>query len=219
MVESYSSIRALADFIRDIAKYQQAFWHRCRGTAATLSADSVVLVSFSFSFLLPQPPLPMEQLSFPQLSTPRGEFSEPSPPSYSSYELGPVFIAMVRKRLFSGEIHEDPYEHLQEFEELCSGLEILGMTQEALRWKLLPFSLIEKAEQWHTRMIGSMSGDWEELRCDFCYSYSLTERIDSLLIDILDFEQLEKESIGAAWARFSRLLASIPDMSIPDKIR
>ena len=35
---------------------------------------------------------------------------------------------------------------------------------------------------------------------------------------MLDFEQLEKESIGAVWARFSRLLASIPDMSIPDKI-
>ena len=66
-------------------------------------------------------------------------------------------------------------------------------------------------------MIGNMSGDWEELRDDFCYSFSLTERIDSLPIDILDFEQLE-ESIGAAWARFSRLLASIPDMSIPDKV-
>ena len=38
---------------------------------------------------------------------------------------------MVRKRPFSGEINEDPYDHLQRFEELCSGLVILGMTQEA----------------------------------------------------------------------------------------
>ena len=70
----------------------------------------------------------MEQLSFPQLSTPMGEFSEPSPSSSSSYELDPGFIAMVRKPLILGEIHEDPYEHLQEFKELCSGLVILGMT-------------------------------------------------------------------------------------------
>ena len=62
-------------------------------------------------------------------------------------------------------------------------------------------------------MIGNMSGDWEEIRDDFYYSFSLTERIDSLPTDILDFEQLENESIGAALARFSRLLASIPDMS------
>ena len=62
-----------------------------------------------------------------------------------------------------------------------------------------------------------MSGDWEDLRDEFCYSFSLTECLDSLPTDILDFEQLE-ESIGAAWARFSRLLASIPDMSIPDEV-
>ena len=61
-----------------------------------------------------------------------------------------------------------------------SGLEILGMTQEALQRKLFPFSLIERAEQWYTRTIGNMSGDWEELRDDFCYSFSLTERIESL---------------------------------------
>ena len=67
-------------------------------------------------------------------------------------------------------------------------------------------------------MIGNMTGDWEELLDDFCYSFSLTGHIDSLSTDILDFEQLEKESIGAAWARFSHLLASIPDMSIPDEV-
>ena len=148
--ESYSGIRALADFIRDFTKYQQAFWRRCRGTAATLSSDSVVLVYFSFSFLLPLPPLPLEQLSIPQLSAPMGEFYEPSPSSSSNHELDPCFIAMVRKRPFLGEIHEDPYKHLLEFKELCSGLEILGMTQEALRWKLCPFPLKERAEQWCT---------------------------------------------------------------------
>ena len=99
----------------------------------------------------------MEQLSLLQLSSPKSEFYEPTPSAdpilSTSYELDPGFIAMVRKRPFSGEIHEDPYEHLQEFEELCSGLVILGMTQEALQWKLFSFSLIERAEQWYTRTI------------------------------------------------------------------
>ena len=63
-----------------------------------------------------------------------------------------------------------------------------------------------------------MSGDWEELRDDFCHSFSLTKRINSLPIDILDFEQLEKESIGVAWARFLCLLASSPDLSIPEDV-
>jgi hypothetical protein len=74
------------------------------------------------------------------------------------------------------------------------------MTQEALRWKLFPFSLTERAEQWYTRTIGDMPGDWEQLRDDFYYSFSLTKRIVSLPTDILGFEQLEKESIGVGAA-------------------
>jgi hypothetical protein len=92
------------------------------------------------------------------------------------------------------------------------------MTQETLRWKLFPFSLIRRAEQWYTLTIGSMSGDWEDLRADFGHSFSLTKRINSLPIDILDFEQLEKEFIGAPWARFLRLSASSLDLSIPDDV-
>ena len=83
---------------------------------------------------------------------------------------------MVWKRPFSGEIHEDPYEHLQEFEELCSGLVILGITQEALRWKLFPFSLIERAEQWYNSTIGNMRGYWEELRNDDIKLQKILER-------------------------------------------
>jgi hypothetical protein len=40
----------------------------------------------------------------------------------------------------------------------------------------------------------------------------------SLPEDILEFEQLEGESIGAAWARFIRLCASRPDPFLPDDV-
>ena len=87
-----------------------------------------------------------------------------------------------------------------------------------MRWKLFPFSLTVRAEQWYTRTIGSMCGNWKELRADFCHSFSRDKRINSLPIDILDFKQLEKESIGATWARFLRLLASSPNLSIPEDV-
>jgi hypothetical protein len=38
--------------------------------------------------------------------------------------------------------------------------------------------------------------------------------MNSLLMDIRDFEQLEKESLSAAWGRFLPLLASYPHLSI-----
>ena len=140
----------------------------------------------------------MEQPSLSRLSNPKGESWKPSsslnPFLTASGEPHPAFKAMVRTQLFFGTISEDPDDHLRVFEGLCSSLVIPGMTQEAVRWKLFPFSLTERAEQWYTRMIESMSGDWEELRDDFCYSFSLTERINSLPTDILDFVQLEEES-------------------------
>jgi hypothetical protein len=77
---------------------------------------------------------------------------------------------------------------------------------------------VEKAEQWYTHNVRRVDGDWEEFQDDFCHSFSSLSHIDSLRSDILAFEQLEKESIGAAWAIFSNLLASSPGRSIPNDI-
>jgi len=92
------------------------------------------------------------------------------------------------------------------------------MSQESLRWKLFPFSLVGKAEQWYTHNVRATIQDWEGLQDDFCLSFSSLSHTASLRSEILAFEQLEKETIGAAWARFSRLLASSPDWSIPDDV-
>jgi len=168
--ESYSGIRALANFICDVAKYQQAFWRHCQGTVATLSTDSVGLISsfFSFSLILPQPPLPMEQLSLLQLSSPKSEFYEPAPSAdpilSTSYELDSGYIAFVQENSFSGRDCENPYHHLREFEQVCSCKKISGMTHETLKWKLFPFSLSGEAKQWYIRVVGSVNGSWIELR-------------------------------------------------------
>jgi hypothetical protein len=107
----------------------------------------------------------MSDLSIHQFSISKDEFSEPStspkPFMDSSYELDPDIIGMVRGRTFSGLGIDDPYHHLLEFEELCSYLVIPSMSQETLRWKLFPFSLVEKAEQWYTHNVGNANGDWE----------------------------------------------------------
>ena len=52
--------------------------------------------------------------------------------------------------------------------------------------------------QWYTHVVGSMNGDWEELKDKFCLAFFPMSRIVSLPWAILDFEQHKKESIGAA---------------------
>ena len=74
----------------------------------------------------------MEQPTIQNLSAPKGEFVEPpqylKPITTSIYELRPSFEAMVREQAFSGLDYENPYTHLQEFEQLCACLTIAGMS-------------------------------------------------------------------------------------------
>jgi hypothetical protein len=46
---------------------------------------------------------------------------------------------MVQNQSFLGRVDENPYLHLQEFEQTCDCLRIEGMSEETLRWKLFSF--------------------------------------------------------------------------------
>jgi len=63
-----------------------------------------------------------------------------------------------------------------------------------------------EANHWYTHAVGSMNEDWDELKDKFCLVFFPMSHIDSLQRAILDFEQYQKEPIGAAWARFSMLI-------------
>ena len=62
------------------------------------------------------------------------------------YEMHPCFIKLIRDQSFLGEGNENPYSHLQEFEQ-TSCLHIIVMSDKTLRWKLFPFSLMGRAKQ------------------------------------------------------------------------
>jgi hypothetical protein len=84
--------------------------------------------------------------TFFEISAPKGNHLEPPPSSHSvttsSYELCLSFIAMVQEQSFSGDKGESPYSHLLEFEQLCSCLVIVGMSQDTLKWKLFSVFII-----------------------------------------------------------------------------
>jgi hypothetical protein len=106
---------------------------------------------------------------------PMGDLLEPSPSSHpiltDGYKLRPVLIAMVQDKPFSRLADEDPYTHLREFEQLCSCRSIAGMTQETLKWKLFPFSLLGRAKKWYAHSVRDINGNWDELRDKFCLAF------------------------------------------------
>jgi hypothetical protein len=122
---------------------------------------------------------------------------------------------MVQYRPFSGANNEDPHDHLIKFKRTCSSLAPPGMIQNSLRLKLFPLSHTKRAEQWYTRTIWH-DKDWKKLRVDFYMSFDLARHIAFLPSDIHNFRPPEEETMGVAWARFSYLWKSNPNMSIPD---
>ena len=50
-----------------------------------------------------------------------------------SYELRPCLIKMVQDLSFLGKDDENTYSHLNEFEQTCTCLRIVGMSDETLR--------------------------------------------------------------------------------------
>jgi hypothetical protein len=69
-------------------------------------------------------------------STPEGKYLEPAtslhPIEAEGYEIHPDFISLVRELNFAGGSDENPYKHLQDFEEICATLMISGMNHETL---------------------------------------------------------------------------------------
>jgi hypothetical protein len=75
-----------------------------------------------------------------------GKYLEPAtllhPIEAEGYEIHPDFISLVRELNFAGGLDENPYKHLQDFEEICATLMVSRMNLETLKWKAFSFLLM-----------------------------------------------------------------------------
>jgi hypothetical protein len=84
-------------------------------------------------------------------SAPKGKYLEPATSSHpikaEGYEIRLDFISLVNELNFAEGFDENPYKHLQDFEEICATLMISRMNHETLKWKTFLFSLKGWAKQ------------------------------------------------------------------------
>jgi hypothetical protein len=132
------------------------------------------------------------------------------------YEIHLDCISLVRELNFVGGLDETLYKHLQNFEEICATLMILGMNHETHKWKAFLFSLTGWAKQWYKLHVSSCHGSWVILKDQFCFACFLFSKIIDLRNEVLNFARKEGESLGAAWSRYNQLALLGPELSIPD---
>ena len=88
-----------------------------------------------------------------------------------SFEICTPMISMVSSNAFYGLPSEDPNSHIRTFLELCDTFRIDGMTDDALRLRLFPFSLKDKAKRWYQSILQATLTTCEALAEKFLMKY------------------------------------------------
>jgi len=87
---------------------------------------------------------------------------------------------MVQGNKFNGLPMEDPLDHLEEFERLCSLTKINEVSEDGFKLRLFPFSLGDKAHLWEKTLPQNSITTWDDCKKAFLakfFSNSKTARL------------------------------------------
>ena len=133
----------------------------------------------------------------------------------ANFELKPALITMVQASSFCGKALEDANAHLQHFLEICSTFTIKGVTQEAIRLRLFPFSLLGKAKQWFYSN-RNVVDTWDKCSNAFLVKFFPMGKTNALRNKISSFQQLADESIPKAWEQMQEYVSACPHHGMED---
>lgn len=120
---------------------------------------------------------------------------------------------------FRGMPGEDPNEHIRNFLEVCDTFKMQGMSEDAARLKLFPFSLKDAAKEWLGSLPTNSISTWAEMTSAFLTKYFPPGKAVKLRNDILSFQQYEQEPLHESWERYKKMLKKFPQQGIPHWIQ
>ena len=89
----------------------------------------------------------------------------------NKFEIKPSIIQMVQNNQFGGLQGEDPYAHILTFLNVYATFKINGMTDDAIRLRLFPFSVKDKAQLWLVSLPNESITTWDQLKQAFLHKY------------------------------------------------
>ena len=63
-----------------------------------------------------------------------------------AFELKSGMINLLRK--FHGFLGEDPHKHIKEFHVVCFSMKPQGITEDQVKFRVIPFSLADSSKEW-----------------------------------------------------------------------
>ena len=121
------------------------------------------------------------------------------------FEIKTSIIRMVQSSPFTGK--EDANLHLQAFLQLCRTFDMQGMTQDQIRARLFPLSLLGRAL--HSLPPRTVQ-NWESLMKEFMTEFYSPGKTQILRNKIATFVQAPTETIAEAYERFNDYIRAVP---------
>ena len=138
----------------------------------------------------------------------------------NSFELKPVMFQMLQTvGQFNGLPAEDSHTHLLNFLAICDSYKQNGVSDEAVRLRLFPFSLSGNARLWLNSLEPNLITNWNELAQNFLMKYFSPAKTAKFRNEITSFVQNENESLHDDWERFKELLQKCPHHGMPNWIQ
>ncbi|CAA7023741.1 unnamed protein product [Microthlaspi erraticum] len=126
----------------------------------------------------------------------------PPPVQNHNFEIKLGMINLVQNKMFHGLSTEDTIDHLDEFDRLCDLTKLNGVSEDAIKLRLFPMSLADKAHQWEKSMPHCSITTWDECKKAFLAKFFSTGRTAKLRSEISGFTQRNNETFAEAWERF-----------------
>ncbi|KAG7528251.1 Reverse transcriptase domain [Arabidopsis suecica] len=134
----------------------------------------------------------------------------PPPVQNNNFEIKSGLISMIQGNKFHGLPLEDPLDHLDNFDRLCSLTRINGVSEDSFKLRLFPFSLGNIAHHWEKTLPAGSITSWDDCKKAFLTKFFSNSRTARLRNEISSFTQKQSESICEAWERFKGYTIQCP---------
>ncbi|AAF63125.1 Similar to Athila ORF 1 [Arabidopsis thaliana] len=134
----------------------------------------------------------------------------PPPIQNNNFEIKSGLISMIQSNKFHGLPMEDPLDHLDNFDRLCSLTKINGVSEDSFKLRLFPFSLGDKAHLWEKTLPVDSVDTLDDCKKAFLAKFFSNSRTARLRNEISGFNQKNSESFAEAWERFKGYSTQCP---------
>ncbi|CAJ2652085.1 unnamed protein product [Trifolium pratense] len=152
---------------------------------------------------------PLRSYAIPSQEEPHNSIAAPAIEA-NNFELKPSLLSAVQQNQFSGNPTDDPNLHLSIFLQYADTVKANGVSPEAIRLRLFPFSLRDKARAWLQSLPSNSVATWNELKKVFLARYFPPSKTAMLRAQINGFRQRDNESLFEAWERYKEMIRICP---------